>query len=188
MGSYYRLVIHPPPLLSHLSPTRDAPPLSSPGPVLPCPALLVPALWALAAVAKIPISRPRSGTQAKKAANLVHVCVGMCLYMCVPPYKVGLRLGGRCRGESIIGALSSLSITHIMAKWEWLINTFYCASRQDISLTSSVILRIDWLIILSTSVGEIGFISYFSPQTLFLLQCKCNNVARDLYPLPYFAS
>lgn len=52
-----------------------------PSPALPCPALLVPAPWTLAPVAKIPISRPRSGAQAKKAANLVHVCV--CVFICV---------------------------------------------------------------------------------------------------------
>lgn len=69
----------------------------------------------------------------------------------------------------MVATLSSLSITHNMARREWLINTFYCTSRLNISLTLSVILRIDGLIIPFTSLGEIGFISYFSLQTLFSL-------------------
>ena len=56
-----------------------------PSPALPCPALPVSALWTLAQVAKIPISRPRSGAQAKTPANLVCVClcVCVCVWVCV---------------------------------------------------------------------------------------------------------
>lgn len=70
MGSYYMLVTH-----SRPCPLQTIPLLSSPGPGLPCPALPVPAQQTLAPAAKIPISHPRSGTQAKTAANLVCVCV-----------------------------------------------------------------------------------------------------------------
>ncbi len=140
------------------------------------------------------------------------MCVYVCLYVSqfnsprcpTDPLRLRLRWGlviraglWRCTvcqceslGESIIVTLNSLSITHIMARGEWLINTFYCTSRLNISLTSSVILRIDGLIIPSASLREIGFISYFLLQTLFLLwvllvKCKYHNVACDL-PAPTF--
>lgn len=79
-----------------------------------------------------------------------------------------------------------------MVRGEWLINTFLLYI-QTVSLILSVILRIDWLMIPSTSLEETGFISYFSPQTLFLLsvllvKCEYHNVARDLHPLPHFVS
>lgn len=82
MGSCYRLLIHTPAALSPTptpTPTLPDPPwLSS----RPCPALPVPAPQTLAPLTKIPISRPCSGAQAQKAANLVHVCAHLCLYVC----------------------------------------------------------------------------------------------------------
>lgn len=94
-GSYYRLVTHTTAPSSTQSPLTH-PKYSfaiSPCPALPSPALPVPGPQTLAPFVKIPISRPRSGAQAKKAANLVHVCVYLCVYICVsltdPLTKVG---------------------------------------------------------------------------------------------------
>lgn len=67
------------PQLSHPSPSYDPPLLSSLARPGPAPPFLQ--TWALAT--KIPISRPRSGAQAKNTANLVHMCVYVCVYLVV---------------------------------------------------------------------------------------------------------
>lgn len=98
MGSYYRPVTHsaaPPFPPRYPSATHPGP---SPALVLPCPAPSLPTPWTLAPAAKI--SHPRSGAQAKKAANSCS-CVYMGQYSLrcqVDPHRRS-GLGARSRGQ-----------------------------------------------------------------------------------------
>lgn len=96
------------PLLSYPSPTRDAPLLSSPALSRPTQPCLFQSHGFWLQPQEILISRPCSGAQAKKFANLVHVCV--CLYACqfnnlrcrIQPFsKAGLRPGHKGRAVKV---------------------------------------------------------------------------------------
>lgn len=87
-------------------------------------------------------------------------------------------VGAQPVSESLWGQILSLHSAAFpllvsLQAGEWLINTFYCKPRLNIGLTSSVILRIDGLIIQSTSLREIGLMS-------FSFQCRCSFFSLSL--------
>lgn len=205
MGSYYRLVTHlppnPPP--HPLSPSTQSQMLSRYLlPALPCPALPCPALPSLLAsstlwdpVAKIPQFHARAPAhKAETASNLLHVCVCVCHYSRAWALELGLgQKGGAEKVHSLripegkCGRHTQQPVhySYHTARGEGIINTFL--PNIPTKHASSVTLIADGLVIPSTSLEEIGFISYFSLQTLFLVcvllvKCERHNVPCDLHP------
>lgn len=132
MGSYYRLVTHTPPHSVSPHPPEILPCyLPQPCPALPSPACSSPIDFGPSH--KNPNFTPtlwRTGEESCLFSSCVCVCVYMCVSLTDPPSKVGFRavkvhsLSVRIPGGNMVVTHSSLSITHIMARGEWLINTF----------------------------------------------------------------
>lgn len=152
MGSYYsRLVTYPPdphprgnPHPPEMLPLANIPSPSLPCPALPNPACSSPVDFGPSRKKKIPISRSRSGTQAEKAANSVHVCADMCVYMCVPPSEVGSRLTPKGRemkvqrgGNIVITLRSPVHYPQHGSMGSGQSIPFYCTLMLNISLSHS---------------------------------------------------